>query len=69
MIWTRYILYFVGVTLVMWLLTYLEVEYPGTLKLYVVDYAGDPLGTSEYSPVEIMQPFLLGVCGALPHIY
>jgi len=65
MIWTRYILYFIGVTLVMWLLTYLETEYPGTLRLYVVADAGDALGTSEYSPVEIMQPFILGVCGAL----
>ena len=65
MAWPRYVLYFAGVTLVTWLLTYLEIEYPGTLKLHVAGFEGDPLGTSEFSPVEIMQPFILCMCGLL----
>ncbi len=33
--------------------------------MHVAGYEGDPLGTSEYSPVEIMQPFILAICGLL----
>ena len=65
MAWPRYVLYFVGVTFVTWLLTYLEIEYPGTLKLHVPGFAGDQLGTSEFSPIEIMQPFILCICGLM----
>ena len=65
MAWSRYVLYFLAVTLVTWALTYLEIEYPGTLMLHVAGYPGDPLGTSEFSPIEIMQPFILGICGLL----
>lgn len=65
MVWPRYILYFVGVTLVTWMLTQLEVVFPGSLKLHVVVEGGSPLGTSEYSPIEIIQPLILGVCGLL----
>jgi hypothetical protein len=65
MAWPRYVLYFAGVTLVTWLLTYLEIEFPGTLKLHVAGFAGDSLGTSEFSPIEIMQPFILCICGLL----
>ena len=65
MVWPRYVIYAVGVTLITWVLTYLEVEFPGSLRLHVAAYAGDPLGTSEFSPVEIMQPFILGICGLL----
>ena len=65
MVWPRYIAYFAGITLVTWVLTQLEVSYPGSLRLHVFAYPGDALGTSEFSPVEIMQPFILGICGAL----
>lgn len=65
MVWPRYIIYFIGITLITWILTQLEVSYPGSLKLHVFAFDGDALGTSEYSPIEIMQPLILGVCGAL----
>jgi len=65
MVWARYIIYFIGITLLAWMLTRLEVNFPGSLKLHVFAFEGDSLGTSEYSPIEIMQPFILGVCGAL----
>jgi hypothetical protein len=65
MVWPRYVLYFVGILLVFWVLTRLEIQYPGSLQLYVP--LGDPElpGTSEFSPVEIVQPLILAVCGAL----
>jgi hypothetical protein len=65
MVWPRYIFYFIGIVLVTWLLTQLEISFPGSLKLHVVGYEGDPLGTSEYSPIEIMQPLILAICGLL----
>jgi len=65
MVWPRYILYFVAVTIVIWMLTQLEVAFPGSLKLHVVVTGGSPLGTSEYSPIEIIQPLILGICGLL----
>ncbi len=65
MVWPRYLIYFIGVALVTWVLTQLEASFPGSLKLHVPGYAADPLGTSEFSPIEIMQPFILGVCGLL----
>lgn len=65
MVWPRYILYFVAVTLAGWMLTQLEIAFPGSLKLHVVVAGGSPLGTSEYSPIEIIQPLILGICGLL----
>jgi hypothetical protein len=65
MVWPRYILYFVAVTIVIWTLTQLEIAFPGSLKLHVVVTGGSPLGTSEYSPIEIIQPLILGICGLL----
>lgn len=61
----RYISYFLGIALVTWLLTQIEIASPGGLKLQVFTYAGDTLGTSEYSPVEIIQPAILLICGLL----
>ncbi|MDX1404697.1 MAG: hypothetical protein R3192_09165 [Woeseiaceae bacterium] len=61
----RYVLYLLGVALFTWLLVMLEVSSPGSLKLHVIVDAGDMLGTSEYSPIEIVQPGLLGICGLL----
>jgi hypothetical protein len=61
----RYLLYFLGIGLLTWLLTFLEISSPGSLKLQLYVDAGDSLGTSEYSPVEILQPGILIVCGLL----
>ena len=57
----RYLLYFLGIGLVSWLLASLEIWSPGSLRLHLqVDMgSGDSLGTSEYSPIEIIQPGIL----------
>ena len=65
MTWIRYVLYIVGVALLTWMLTQIEISFPGSLKLHVYVGESDVYGTSEYSPVEIIQPLILGVCGAL----
>lgn len=61
----RYVLYFLGIALFTWLLAMLEISSPGSLKLLVIDDPGDILGTSEYSPIEIIQPGMLFICGLL----
>ena len=61
----RYISYLLGIALVTWLLTQIEIASPGGLKFQVFTYSGDTLGTSEYSPVEIIQPAILVICGLL----
>ena len=61
----RYILYFFGVAIITWLLTQLEISSPGSLKLHIYPNPADTLGTSEYSPVEIIQPGILAICGLL----
>lgn len=61
----RYLIYFFGVGLLTWLLTSMEIALPGSLRLHVYTFAGDTLGTSEYSPVEMLQPAILLVCGLL----
>ena len=43
----------------------LEITSPGSLKLHVITGPGDTLGTSEFSPIEIIQPGILGICGLL----
>lgn len=65
MAWFRYLLYFLLIALVTWLLTQLEVFYPGSLRMQVFTGPGDLLGTSEYSPLEIVQPLILLICGLL----
>ena len=50
-VWPRYIFYFLGITLITWFLTRLEINFPGSLKLHVFAFENDTLGTSEYSPV------------------
>jgi len=65
MAWPRYIGYFVGITLLTWMLTQLEISFPGSLKLHVMASPGDQFGTSEFSPIEIIQPIIIGVCGLL----
>ncbi len=61
----RYVFYFLGITLFTWLLIMLEITSPGSLKLQVFAGPGDTLGTSEYSPIEIIQPGILAICGLL----
>jgi hypothetical protein len=61
----RYILYFFGVATITWLLAHLEISSPGSLKLQIFSNAADTLGTSEYSPIEIIQPGILAICGLL----
>lgn len=65
MVWPRYIAYFVGITLLIWLLTQLEISFPGSLKLHVIINPADQFGTSEFSPIEIIQPIIIAVCGLL----
>ncbi|MDJ0700837.1 MAG: hypothetical protein QNJ07_13365 [Woeseiaceae bacterium] len=64
MAWLRYIVYFFGVALVTWLLTRMELWSPGSLRLHVIA-EGEYYGTSEFSPIEIIQPLILAVCGLL----
>lgn len=61
----RYVGYLIGTALLTWLLTSIEISSPGSLKLHVIGGPGDTLGTSEYSPVEILQNGILVVCGLL----
>jgi hypothetical protein len=65
MVLVRYIAYLLGIAFVTWLLTYMEIASPGSLKLHMFTHPGDTLGTSEYSPVEMMQPVMLAICGLL----
>ena len=43
----------------------MEVASPGSLKLHVVVSDSDVYGTSEFSPVEIIQAIILAVCGLI----
>ncbi|MEX2494840.1 MAG: hypothetical protein WD448_02060 [Woeseia sp.] len=61
----RYTLYFIGVALVTWILTWIEISSPGSLRLQTFAHAGDVLGTSEFSPVEMLQPLILLLCGLM----
>jgi len=61
----RYLLYFLGIGLLTWLLAAIEIASPGSLKLQLYTFSGDTLGTSEYSPLEIIQPGILVICGLL----
>lgn len=64
MAWLRYPLYFFGVALVTWALTQMEIWSPGSLRLHILR-EGDVYGTSEYSPIELIQPLILAICGLL----
>ena len=65
MVWPRYLAYFAGIALVTWALTQVEISFPGSLKLHVLVNPSDEFGTSEFSPIEIIQPIIVAVCGAL----
>lgn len=65
MVWVRYLLYFIAASAVLGVLTRLEVHYPGFLNFLVFTNPTDSLGTSEYSPIEIIQPVMLLACCAM----
>ena len=63
--WIRYLVYFVAIAFVTWALTALELASPGGLKLHVLENPTDVYGTSEFSPVEIIQAIVLAACGGI----
>ncbi|MCO4812755.1 MAG: hypothetical protein KC572_14230 [Gammaproteobacteria bacterium] len=65
MVWIRYIVYFASIVAVTWALMQMELASPGSLKLHILVDDADILGTSEYSPIEIIQAIILGSCGVI----
>ena len=65
MAWIRYLAYFVAITFITWSLTQLELSSPGSLKLHIVLSEMDVHGTSEFSPIEMIQAIILGACGVI----
>lgn len=65
MVWIRYTLYFLMIAFVTWSLTQLELSSPGSLKLHLVLSDTDVHGTSEFSPVEMIQAIILIACGII----
>ena len=65
MVWIRYTLYFLAIAFVTWSLTQLELSSPGSLKLHLVLSDTDVHGTSEFSPVEMIQAIILVACGII----
>ena len=63
--WFRYLLYFLSIAFITWALTQMEIASPGSLKLHVVMSETDVYGTSEFSPVEIIQAIILALCGLI----
>lgn len=63
--WLRYLLYFIVIAFVTWALTQMEMASPGSLKLHILLTESDRYGTSEFSPVEIIQAIILAVCGLI----
>ena len=65
MIWLRFFLYFIAIAFITWALTQMELASPGSLKLHIILNESDRFGTSEFSPVEIIQAIILGACGVI----
>ena len=63
--WLRYFLYFTAIAFITWALTQMEIASPGSLKLHLLLSETDRFGTSEFSPVEIIQAIILAVCGGI----
>ena len=63
--WIRYLAYFIAITFITWSLTQLEISSPGSLKLHIVLSDTDVYGTSEFSPVEMIQAIILVACGII----
>lgn len=58
----RYLIYTLLVALLTAFLVWVETSSPGSLNLLVFESPADELGTSEYSPVEWIQPLILAAC-------
>ncbi len=65
MVWIRYLVYFIAITFITWSLTQLELSSPGSLKLHITLSEMDVHGTSEFSPIEIIQAIILVTCGTI----
>jgi hypothetical protein len=65
MAWVRYLLYFFAISLITWLLVWMEISFPGSLKLNIFLSPTDQLGTSEFSPLEIIQTLILVTCALM----
>lgn len=65
MVWIRYAAYFIAITFITWALTQMELASPGSLKLHLMLNETDVYGTSEFSPVEIIQAIILLACGII----
>ena len=65
MAWIRFLIYFVAVASATGALMQMEVASPGSLKLHIAIDEYDTLGTSEFSPVEIIQAIILGACASI----
>lgn len=65
MAWPRYILYFFGIASAIWMLTQVEIAFPGSLQLQEFADTGDTAGHGASSPLYIVQPLLLMICVAL----
>ena len=63
--WLRFTLYFIAIAFVTWALTQMEIASPGSLKIHILLSEADRYGTSEYSPIEIIQAIILGACGGI----
>jgi len=63
--WLRLLSYFIAIAFVTWALTQMEIASPGSLKLHILLNDTDHFGTSEFSPVEIIQAIILGVCAVI----
>lgn len=65
MIWQRLLAYFLAILGVTAALTTAGTGYPESLKLHEFPGAGDAYGTSEFSPIELLQLGILVVSGLL----
>ena len=65
MAWIRFPIYFVAIAFVTWAITQFELSSPGGLKLHILVNETDVYGTSEYSPVEMIQAIILFACGVI----
>jgi len=63
--WLRLLIYFIAIAFVTWALTQMEIASPGSLKLHILPNESDRFGTSEFSPVEIIQAIILCACGGI----
>ena len=65
MIWKRFLTYFVAVLVVAATLAVAEAWFPGFIRIYEFRSPVEVRGTSEFSPVEILQAGCLFVSGVL----